>query len=102
MIRANIGELKNRLSYYLRRVKGGEVVEVIDRKTPLARIVKVGTQSPEKEGAGWVREVCELGLVTRPRQSIPASKLADSSAVVQTEPGTLAALLDERTCNVFR
>ena len=96
MIRANIAELKNRLSYYLRLVKGGEVVEVIDRKTPLARIVKVGMQSPEENRAAWVHEMCELGLVTRPRQSLPASQLADSSAVIQTEPGTLAALLDER------
>jgi len=97
MIRANIAELKNRLSYYLRLVKGGEVVEVIDRKTPLARIVKVGMQSPEEDrAASWVHEMCELGLVTRPQQSIPGSQLADSSAVVQTKPGTLAALLDER------
>ncbi|MCF8053164.1 MAG: hypothetical protein K9L59_18155 [Desulfobacterales bacterium] len=96
MIRANIAELKNRLSYYLRLVKGGEVVEVIDRKTPLARIVKVGMQSPEEDRAAWVHEMCVLGLVTPPGQSLPASKLTDSSAVVQTEPGALAALLDER------
>jgi prevent-host-death family protein len=41
MLRANITEIKNRLSHYLRLVKGGEEVEIIDRKTPLARIVGI-------------------------------------------------------------
>ena len=43
MIQANISEVKNRLSYYLRLVKGGEQIEIPDRKTPLARIVQVSS-----------------------------------------------------------
>lgn len=39
MIRANVTEIKNRLSHYLRLVRGGEEIEFVDRKTPLARIV---------------------------------------------------------------
>ena len=41
MIRTNISELKNRLSHYLRLVKAGEVVEIVNRKIPLARIEAV-------------------------------------------------------------
>jgi prevent-host-death family protein len=37
-----IRELKNRLSYYLDRVRKGEVIEVTDRGKPLARIVPAG------------------------------------------------------------
>jgi prevent-host-death family protein len=34
-----IAELKARLSEYLRRVRGGHPVTVLDRETPIARIV---------------------------------------------------------------
>ena len=42
MIRATISELKNGLSAYLRQVKSGETVLVLDRKTPVARLVPAG------------------------------------------------------------
>jgi prevent-host-death family protein len=35
----NIAELKSRLSEYLHAVRRGEVVTVLDRKTPVARII---------------------------------------------------------------
>ena len=36
-----IAELKARLSEYLRAVRGGETIAVLDRETPVARIVPV-------------------------------------------------------------
>lgn len=39
MKKATISELKNRLSRYLRYVKAGESVMVVDRDTPIAHIV---------------------------------------------------------------
>lgn len=39
MISANIANLKARLSYYLNLVKRGEEVLVLDRKTPIAKIL---------------------------------------------------------------
>ena len=42
MVRATISEVKNGLSAYLRRVKAGEAILVMERKTPVARIVPVG------------------------------------------------------------
>ena len=42
MIRATISEVKNGLSAHLRRVRSGESVLILDRGTPIARIVPVG------------------------------------------------------------
>lgn len=39
MTRVGIAELKAHLSQYLREAKGGDVVEVLDRGVPVARIV---------------------------------------------------------------
>lgn len=38
LIRATISEVKNRLSAYLRRVRAGETVIIMDRKTPVATL----------------------------------------------------------------
>lgn len=98
MIRANIAELKNRLSHYLRLVRGGEVVEIIDRKTPLARIARVGMQPDGGAPDVWIDEVCAMGLVSRPGEPMPVSRLADPAAVIPVETGgTLATLLEERS-----
>ena len=40
--RVNIRELKSRLSHYLRLAKGGESVEIMDRGTPIGRIIPTG------------------------------------------------------------
>ena len=59
MIRANITEIKNRFSHYIRLVQGGEVIEILDRKTPLARIVSITNMSDDGKDASWVQS---LGL----------------------------------------
>lgn len=41
MKQVRIAELKSRLSEYLRAVRGGETISVLDRQTPVARIVPV-------------------------------------------------------------
>lgn len=41
MKRANVSELKARLSGYLAEVRRGQTVEVCDRQTPIARIVPI-------------------------------------------------------------
>lgn len=40
-----VGELKARLSEYLRRVRRGHAVTVLDRDTPIARIVPYATEA---------------------------------------------------------
>ena len=41
MKQVRIAELKSRLSEYLRVVRGGETISVLDRETPVAQIVPV-------------------------------------------------------------
>jgi len=41
MKRVRIAELKSHLSEYLRAVRGGETIAVLDRETPVAQIVPV-------------------------------------------------------------
>ena len=41
MKQVRIAELKARLSEYLRAVRGGETIAVLDRETPIAHIVPV-------------------------------------------------------------
>ena len=57
MIRANISELRNGLSAYLRRVRRGETVLILDRSVPIARLTPV----EENAGVRQEREVYALG-----------------------------------------
>lgn len=41
MRQVRIAELKARLSEYLRAVRGGETIAVLDRETPVAQIIPV-------------------------------------------------------------
>jgi prevent-host-death family protein len=41
MITVRIAELKSRLSEYLRQVRRGESLTVLDRNTPIARVVSI-------------------------------------------------------------
>jgi prevent-host-death family protein len=45
MKQVRIAELKARLSEYLRLVRRGETIAVLDRETPVAQIVPVGDRS---------------------------------------------------------
>jgi prevent-host-death family protein len=97
MIQVSVSEIKNRLSHYLRLVRGGEEVEILDRKTPVARIIHVSRAAPGKAEAPWVKEVEQLGLVVGPQhKGYPRDFLAKKSLPAGGEPGVLRALLEER------
>jgi antitoxin (DNA-binding transcriptional repressor) of toxin-antitoxin stability system len=61
MEKATISELKNRLSAYLKKVRAGQTVLILDRDQPIARLEAVGsgTAHDEKlarlEAAGLIR-----------------------------------------------
>ena len=100
MIQVNISEIKNRLSYYLRLVRGGEQIEILDRKTPLARITHVSQAETKNNDAPWIREVERLGIVTPPqKKGFPPELLTKKKMVLtqgEVKPAVLEALLDER------
>ena len=100
MIRANISDVKNRLSYYLRLVRGGEQIEILDRNTPLARIIHVSQVSANETDAPWIDEMERLGVVTPPKNELGTvghpAELKPVSGRTGKKPRVLAALLEER------
>ena len=46
MKRVGVAELKSRLSAYLRSVRRGEILTVLDRDTPIARVVPYDAPEP--------------------------------------------------------
>ena len=79
ILKANVSELKARLSAYLAEVKDGRAVVVLERRTPIAKLVPI-----EKEGLLVVREarapVSELGTIKGVRLKRAFDSVADVRA----------------------
>ncbi|MEX2154597.1 MAG: hypothetical protein WD825_14745 [Gemmatimonadaceae bacterium] len=92
MKKANISDLKNRLSYYLQFVRRGQSVLVYDRDQVIARIDPVGDPRA-LEGDAWIEELERTGALRAPASALPRNWL-------QARPGVkadvLTELLDER------
>ena len=100
MIRATISEVKNGLSAYLRRVKSGESVLVLDRRTPVARIVPVGRALGGANDADDVDEDARIARLER--AGVLSRRSSESPLKVLSEPlrsgaRILEALLEERS-----
>lgn len=64
MKRVSVTELKNRLSHYLRLVKRGETIELLERKVPIARLSGLaGVPANDEE---LLQRLERDGIVTRP------------------------------------
>ena len=100
MIQVSISEIKNRLSYYLRLVRGGEQIEILDRKTPLARIIHVSQSETQVNETPWIKEVERLGIVKTPqKKGFPPGLIAEENVVLTrrtAKASVLEALLEER------
>ncbi|MCK4603405.1 MAG: type II toxin-antitoxin system Phd/YefM family antitoxin [Deltaproteobacteria bacterium] len=100
MIQVNISEVKNRLSYYLRLVRGGQQIEILDRKTPLARIIHVSKAETENRETPWIKEMVGLGIVSSPaKDGFPAEFLDKEKVILPQAKGKTSALkvlLEER------
>lgn len=92
--RVKIAELKNRLSYYLRRVQRGESILVCDRDRVIARIdrVSVPASVPQSE-AEWLERLERRGVIRRGRGKPSPAWLASRPSA---EADVVAALLQER------
>ena len=99
MIRATISQVKDGMSAYLRRVKSGESVLVMERRTPIARIVPVGLDAEDGKEADHVDREAKLarleraGIVVRRGSGSPLDMLGQP---LRSGVGVLEALLDER------
>ncbi|HEV8231470.1 MAG TPA: hypothetical protein VGQ75_03920 [Thermoanaerobaculia bacterium] len=93
MKNARISELRDKLSEYLARVRGGETVIVYDRDTPIARIDPIAPAS--KDIPEWVLEAERRGIATPPR--IRDGKTLPMPPPKPKKPlDLLEALLEER------
>jgi len=99
MLRVNVSELKNRLSHYLRLVRGGEEIEILDRDIPVGRIVHISRADTDATQSSWIKEVQQLGIVVPPQESGFHPEFLSKDTIPPGEkgiPGVLDALLEER------
>lgn len=66
MKRVAVTELKNRLSEFLRMVKRGETLEVLEHSVPIARIE--GVTGANRSDKGRLQRLVSEGLVTPARK----------------------------------
>ncbi len=91
MEKATISEIKNRLSAYIKKVRAGESVLIVDRNHPVARLERVTAEShPDERLARLERD----GLLLRSTRPMPLELLKRSPP--KAERSVLDALLEER------
>jgi antitoxin (DNA-binding transcriptional repressor) of toxin-antitoxin stability system len=106
MKRVKIADLKNSLSRHLEHVRAGGDIVVLDRDTPIARVVPFlhpGTpdRSKGREDAYWTLErMADLerrGIVTQPRSPIKgAARTMRPIKLPKGAPSAVALLLEMR------
>jgi prevent-host-death family protein len=83
MIRVGIADLKARLSEHLRKVRQGETITVLDRQTPIARLV------PESGGHGLLK-------IRQPAAGAPPPSEVPLPAVPTVDVDVVELLLEDR------
>lgn len=91
MQKVTISQLKNRLSAYLRRVRAGETVLILDRDLPVARLERVGGEAPADDRLSRLERA---GLLRRSRGPLPAAALREPAP--PSARSVLDALIEER------
>jgi antitoxin (DNA-binding transcriptional repressor) of toxin-antitoxin stability system len=92
MERVTISQLKNSLSAYLRKVRGGETVVILDREAPIAMLERVSgadladSRLLRLERAGVIRR----SSTGKPREALAATRPPRPTASV------VEALLEDR------
>ena len=82
MTSVSVSELKANLSHYLREVRRGGEIQVLDRGSPVARLV------PEQEASDQTRELLIKSGLLRPGHG-------NARSVLEEDPLTLPASLVE-------
>lgn len=89
-----VSDLKNRLSHYLRLVRGGESVLVTDRDRVIARIEPAGESAAAESDEGrWLDDLERRGAIRRGHGKLPRGWLQRRPRV---EADLVGSLLDER------
>ncbi|MEW5915879.1 MAG: hypothetical protein AB1762_05720 [Gemmatimonadota bacterium] len=90
---ARISELKNRLSHYLRYVRRGQTVLVLDRDRAIARIEPVRESTVLHGDAATVADLERTGAMRAPTATLPSGWLEQRPTAAAD---LLHALLAER------
>lgn len=91
MEKATISELKNSLSAYLKKVRAGQSVLILDRDQPIARIERIEATGAADDALARLERA---GLVRRGRAPLPLELLRQEPPKAKRAVGK--ALLDER------
>jgi prevent-host-death family protein len=92
MEKATISQLKNSLSAYLKKVRGGQTVLILDRNEPIAVLERI---EPSERPEGRLARLEQAGVIRRSRTAHPLEALAESKAP-KTKESVVEALIDER------
>ena len=91
MGKATISEIKNRLSAYLKQVRVGHSLLILDRDQPAARLERVESeQHPDDR----LTRLERAGLIKRATQPMPAQ--CPERSAPKAKRSVLQALVDER------
>jgi antitoxin (DNA-binding transcriptional repressor) of toxin-antitoxin stability system len=91
MEKATISELKNRLSAYLKKVKAGQSILILDRDQPVARLERV---EREQHPDDRLTRLERAGLIRRATRPVPIKAL--KAPAPKAKRGVLQALIEER------
>jgi prevent-host-death family protein len=88
---ATISQLKNRLSAYLKKVRAGETILILDRDQPIAKIEPIRS---EDDPDGRIAFLASQGILKPASKPIPLGLLKSIKPIRGS--GVLQALLEER------
>jgi prevent-host-death family protein len=91
MRRVSVTELKNQLSRYLRLVKRGETIEILERSVPVARLEGVPGGS---RGEGHLERLRRDGITLPPKRRARTDLLKDPPVPCRAD--AIRAVIDER------
>lgn len=91
MEKATISELKNRLSAYLKKVRAGRSILIVDRDEPVARLERVEAGGAADDRIGRLERA---GLLRRATRRLDVAALRGEAP--RAKESVVDALLDER------
>ena len=91
MQKATISEIKSRLSAYLKKVRAGQSILILDRDQPIARLERVEAAAHPNDR---LIRLERAGLLRRATRPLPTAMLRESA--VRAKRSVVQALLDER------
>ncbi len=92
MEKATISQLKNRLSAYLKKVRAGQAVLILDRDEPIAMLERVDSRSLPDERLARLEQA---GLIKRSKTSRPLEAMRGYTPI-KTKASVVEALIEER------